>query len=440
MKSIIVSSNCSGGGKTTVTLALMRNLIKRGYDVQGYKVGPDYIDSAFHGKVTGKPSRNLDIFLMGTEGVKESYLNGNGNLGVIEGVMGLYDGKGLDTEFSTAHVARTLDLPVVLVMTPKAQSVTLCAEIKGLLEFENVNIVGVILNNVTEAYYKLLKAGIELNCSGVKVFGYVPNDSRISLESRHLGLVQSSEVEDLLDKIEIASKLIEEHVDMDSLVEEFKEAEVIKEDKKYRLENKNLKIAVAYDEAFSFYYKENLELLEQMGDIYYFSPLCDEKLPENIDFLYIGGGYPEVYKEKLTKNKSMLDSIYNALDAGVRCYAECGGLMYLTKEIDGCAMVGFLDGRSMMTKKLNNFGYGQVEVISENHILPKGLKVNCHEFHKSIVELNEQTIYRVKKELYDGSIKEWNCGYAKKNTLAAYAHIHFFSNLEFIKSLLKCNK
>ncbi len=157
MKSIIVSSNSSGGGKTTVTLALMKTLIDRGYKVQGYKVGPDYIDPAFHREITGVATRNLDLFLMGEPGVKESYLRGEGDLGIIEGVMGLYDGKGIDTNFSTAHVSRTLDLPVVLVLSPKAQSATLCAEIEGLRNYENVNIVGIILNNISESYYKLLK-------------------------------------------------------------------------------------------------------------------------------------------------------------------------------------------------------------------------------------------------------------------------------------------
>jgi len=184
MKSIIVSSNSSGGGKTTVTLALMKTLIDRGYKVQGYKVGPDYIDPAFHREITGVATRNLDLFLMGESGVKESYLRGEGDLGIIEGVMGLYDGKGIDTSFSTAHVSRTLDLPVVLVLSPKAQSATLCAEIEGLRNYEDVNIVGIILNNISESYYKLLKKAIEVNCSGIRVFGYIPKAERLALKSR----------------------------------------------------------------------------------------------------------------------------------------------------------------------------------------------------------------------------------------------------------------
>lgn len=438
MKSIIVSSNSSGGGKTTVTLALMKTLIDRGYKVQGYKVGPDYIDPAFHREITGVATRNLDLFLMGEPGVKESYLRGEGDLGIIEGVMGLYDGKGIDTNFSTAHVSRTLDLPVVLVLSPKAQSATLCAEIEGLRNYENVNIVGIILNNISESYYKLLKKAIEVNCSGIRVFGYIPKDERLALKSRHLGLVQSSEVEDLSKKIELCSSLMEEYVDVDSLIEEFKASDIQSTNSEdFHAENKDIKIAVAYDKAFSFYYKENIELLEEVGTVQYFSPLKDREVPKDVDFIYIGGGYPEVFKEELSSNKSMLNSIRKALNSGVKCYAECGGLMYLTESIDGVETVGFFNGTSYMTSKLNNFGYATIKITEENSIVPKDMMINCHEFHKSLVDLKEEEIYELEKKAYDGTTKKWKCGYVKNNVLAAYGHIHFFSNIDFFNSLIK---
>lgn len=438
MKSIIVSSNSSGGGKTTVTLALMKTLINRGYKVQGYKVGPDYIDPAFHREITGVASRNLDLFLMREEGVKESYLRGKGDLGIVEGVMGLYDGKGIDTSFSTAHVSKTLGLPVVLVLSPKAQSATLCAEIEGLRNYEDVNIVGVILNNISGSYYNLLKKAIERNCKGIKVFGYIPKDERLTLKSRHLGLVQSSEVEDLSKKIDLCSSLMEEYVDVDGLINEFRASDVQSTNSEgFHLRNKNIKIAVAYDKAFSFYYKENLELLEEIGTIEYFSPLKDKEIPKNIDFIYIGGGYPEVFKEELSSNKSMLNSIREALKSGVGCYAECGGLMYLTESIDGAEAVGFFKGKSYMTGKLNNFGYATIRVAEENSIISKDMIINCHEFHKSLVELNEEKIYELEKKVYDGTTKKWKCGYVKNNVLAAYGHVHFFSNINFLKSLIK---
>ena len=427
MKTLIISSNCSGGGKTTFTLGLMKALKNRSYDVQGYKVGPDYIDTGFHTEITGKVSRNLDLHLMGEEGVKASFSRGKGDLAVIEGVMGLYDGKGLDESCSTYSVSKVLDnSPILLVITPKAQSVTLCAEINGIKNFKNANIVGVVLNCISAGFYKLLKPAIEIHC-GLKVFGYIPKDDELKLESRHLGLVQSVEVGNLNKKIDYLSEIIEKHIDLDGIIESFKEVKSFEDN--YHLSKSNKRIAVAFDEAFRFYYKENLELLEEAGEVIYFSPLRDKKIPEDIDFLYLGGGYPEVFKETLSKNTEMLNSIKEALDNGLKCYAECGGLMYLTGNIDNVNMVGFLNGNSEMTKSLNRFGYAT--------LLFKNIEINCHEFHKSKVNLNEETMYDVIKTSYTGEKFNWRCGYKKNNTLAGYPHVHFFGNLEFIKELLK---
>ncbi|MEY8000253.1 cobyrinate a,c-diamide synthase [Clostridium sp. Mt-5] len=440
MKSIIISSDSSGGGKTTVTLGIMKALIKSGYKVQGYKVGPDYIDPAFHKSITGIASRNLDLYLMGESGVKASFSRGQGDLGVIEGVMGLYDGKGIDSEYSTAHVARVLNLPVVLVISPKSQSTTLCAEINGMVNFENIDICGIIFNNISEGYYKLLKAAVEKNCN-IKVFGYVPTDERLSLKSRHLGLVQSSEVEDLNEKIELCSELILKNINVEMLLKFFRESFDFQDG--YHVENRKIRTAVAYDKAFSFYYKENIELLEECGETVFFSPLEDKCLPPNIDFLYIGGGYPEVFIKELSNNKSMLESINKKLKSGLTCYAECGGLMYLMEGIEDVNenhifhTVGFFKGKSFMTSKLQHFGYAQIEVTEENNILPLGLKINCHEFHKSYISSNEKKIFTLTKDTYNGKIKEWNCGYINENTLGAYAHVHFFGNLNMIKEILK---
>ena len=208
------------------------------------------------------------------------------------------------------------------------------------------------------------------------------------------------------------------------------------------MENKGIRTAVAYDKAFSFYYKENLELLEEAGELIYFSPLNDEKLPENIDFLYIGGGYPEVFIEELSKNKSMLNSIKENLEKGLKCYSECGGLMYLTESIESIdgeqvfETVGFFKGTTHMTKNLQNFGYARLKVDGKNNILPIGTQINCHEFHKSYVNLEDEKIYLLTKEMYDGTLKTWNCGYQKNNSLGAYGHVHFFGNIEMLKNML----
>jgi len=440
MKSIVIASNSSGGGKTTVTLGIMKALKNRGFEVQGYKVGPDYIDAAFHTKISGQDSRNLDLYLMGDEGVRASFSRGYGDLGVVEGVMGLYDGKGVDTSYSTYHLSKVLDLPIILVLSPKAQVATLCAEINGIVSFKDADIKGIILNNITESYYKLLKAAINKNCN-LEVLGYLPKDERLDLKSRHLGLIQSSEIEDLEEKIEICAQLLEKHLDMNLLLERFKENEKFIDN--FHVENKGKRIAIAYDKAFSFYYKENLELLGEMGEVIYFSPLIDKELPNNIDFLYLGGGYPEVFIKELSENTSMLNSIKKALDNGLHCYAECGGLMYLTlgeiplaEEQISHNAVGFFNGYYTLTKKLQNFGYAQIKVEVENTILPKDISINCHEFHKSFVNLTEEKIFKLSKEVYDGSQKSWVCGYVKKNTIGVYGHVHFFENLQWFRKIL----
>ena len=201
--------------------------------------------------------------------------------------------------------------------------------------------------------------------------------------------------------------------------------------------NLNLNIGIAYDEAFRFYYKENIELLKEAGRVTFFSPLRDKKLPKDINFLYIGGGYPEIFKEDLSKNKELLLDIKEKLNNGLKCYAECGGLMYLTENIDGFDMVKYFSGCSYMTNSLNNFGYNTARVLKDNNMLPSNLEINAHEFHKSKVEINEETIYEIRKK--DIFLKDnyWRCGYLKNNTLATYAHVHFFGNIEFIKNILK---
>jgi cobyrinic acid a,c-diamide synthase len=431
---MVVSSNTSGGGKTTVTLGLLKALKNRGIKTQSYKVGPDYIDNAFHSHITGIPGRNLDLYLMSESGVKASFSRGQGDVGIIEGVMGLYDGKDITPKYSTAHLAEVLNLPIVLVLSPKAQVATLCAEINGLKSFGKVNIVGIILNNISEGYYRLLKLAIEKQC-GIKVFGFLPHNENLNIKSRHLGLIQSSEIEDLDNKVELCANLLEKYVNIDELMEYFTEAMSYKDE--FHINNMGLRTAVAYDKAFSFYYRENIELFKEAGEVIFFSPLKDKKLPENIDFIFLGGGYPEVFINELSDNKSMLHSIKKALENGSKCYAECGGLMYLTEEIEGKETVGFLKGKSFMTDRLQNFGYASIEVTSKNPLLTKGITINCHEFHKSNVSINENKIYTLTKEVYDGSMKQWTCGYIRKNTLAAYGHVHFFGNMDMLNSLLR---
>lgn len=437
MKGLVIASDKSGGGKTTLTMGIMKALSNRMYKVQGYKVGPDYIDPGFHSFICGRDSRNLDIHLMGEEGVKASIARGTGDIAIIEGVMGFYDGMGLGTQCSTAHIARIVDLPVVLVLSPQAQMATLFAQINGILAYRKNNIVGVILNNISQSYYEKLKVGIEKQCN-LKVFGYLPKDSKLEIGSRSLGLIQSTEIKDLKEKIDYLGAQIEKYINIPELVEAMGQVPAYKDP--FRLKRQDLRIAVARDQAFNFYYKENLELLEQLGEVTYFSPLKDKKLPANLDFLYIGGGYPEVFAKELSENKSLLKDIKEKLEQGLRGYAECGGMMYLTEGTREFPMVGFFQGEFHVSKKLQNFGYARLTVQEDNPILPKGLQINCQEFHRSYVTLKNQTIFKMKKEQIDESEKTWTCGYQKKNTIGTYAHTHFFGNMEMLTHLLQLEK
>ncbi|MGL5615165.1 MAG: cobyrinate a,c-diamide synthase [Sarcina sp.] len=433
MKSIIISSNSSGGGKTTVTLGLMRALQKRNFKIQGYKVGPDYIDPAFHRKVLNVSSKNLDLHLMGENGVKSTFLKGKGDFAVIEGVMGLYDGKGVEGQCSTYEISKVLNnTPIVLVLDAKGKSTTIAAELKGILEFKNPNIVGIIFNKVNKNYFTILKAIVN-KYFDIEVFGYIEENEKISLESRHLGLVQAIEIEDIKEKIENISNEVSKNIDLDLMIKHFKKLDLVvnKIDKVELTRKKKLNIAVALDESFNFYYEENINLLKKLGNITYFSPLRDKKFPENIDFIYIGGGYPEVFKKELSKNESFRKSFKENLDKGIHCYAECGGLMYLTEDIEGEEMVGFFKGGCKMTNKLQNFGYSTLESLEKQNI-----KINCHEFHKSIFETEEKNIYKFKKISFLGSEKIWYGGYKKNNTIATYSHVHFLGNLKFLDFIL----
>lgn len=432
MKNILISSNKSGGGKTTFTICFMRALNKIGYKVQGYKTGPDYIDTKFHSLITGIDSRNLDSILMSKDDMMKEFSKSKGDINVIEGVMGFYDGLGADTSGSAFNLSNDFDLPVVLVLSPKAQLMSFTAELKGMLEFKKNNIIGIVLNNITPSYFELIKECIEPELD-VKIYGFMSSLKELKLESRHLGLVQGSEIENLMYKIDLGADEILKNVDVEAIlkdIQSFKDIPSITSCKEKK--NKILNCGVALDKAFSFYYRDNLDLLEEHFNIRYFSPMNDKELPKDIDFLYIGGGYPEVFKKELSENKTMLDSIKKALDQGLPCYAECGGLMYLTESIEDFKTVGFFKGHSQMTNKLQNFGYCVGKCTSG---FLNGVEFKGHEFHKSTVTLDEEK----RSEVYKLTAKDrkWECGYEKQNTYGQYAHIHFSTSPQLLSKILE---
>ncbi|WP_053956630.1 cobyrinate a,c-diamide synthase [Inediibacterium massiliense] len=445
----VLAGTQSGVGKTTVSIGIMAALTRRGINIAPFKVGPDYIDPAFHTFVTNNKSRNLDSWLLEEDTIKRLFIkNARGKISIIEGVMGLYDGYGTSKdEGSTAHVSKILKSPVILIANGKGVSTSAAAQILGYKIYdEDVNIQGVILNNISgDAHYELLKESIERD-TNIKCVGYLKPNQNISLESRHLGLIPSVEVKDLKDKINTIADMVEETIDLDALIKIAQEAEAL-EDFTYEEEKivKNVNIGVAFDEAFNFYYEDNLDLLKEMGaNLIYFSPLKDQSIPKNIHGLYIGGGFPEVFAKELSENVLMRESIKEHIKNGVPTYAECGGLMYLTKAIttleeETYEMVGVFDTIAKMTTRLQRFGYVHVNIDKPCSISKEKSYIKAHEFHRSLIEENEtmEYAYVVDKIKNEKKIKSWGCGVKKYNALGAYAHIHFYSNKNIAQSFLK---
>lgn len=443
---IMIAGATSGTGKTTLSLGIMAALKRRDIDVRPFKVGPDYIDPGFHKLVTGNNSYNLDSWMLKEDIIKYLFHKNmdNMDMGVIEGVMGLYDGFGVERNGigSSAHISKILKTPVILVIDGKGMSTSAAAMVLGYKEYDkDVDIQGVIINKVSGDYhYNLLKEAIERD-TGIKCLGYLPKDLNISLNSRHLGLIPAEEVDTLNDKIDLLVDYIEKYVDLNGIIDISYNRETIKGQKDYmapyRGYGEGIKLGIMRDKAFSFYYQDNIDLLMEMGiAIEYISPLKDQHLPDDLDGIYIGGGFPEVFGRKLEINQEFKHNLRNALEAGLPAYGECGGLMYLTESIEDLnqcnyEMVGFFPTKSLMTKRLQRFGYVEVETND-------GINIRAHEFHHSKVLDNEKLNYQYKimKKRKGQYVKTWNCGMKKKNVLAGYPHIHFYSNIDFIKGFI----
>lgn len=449
MKKILIAGTYSGVGKTTISLGIMQALTKRHMKVQPFKVGPDYIDPSYHTFITDRYSRNLDSYMLDDEKIKYVFNKAgkDADICVVEGVMGLYDGIGIDLDNCTSsHTSKLLKTPVILVINGKAMAASSAAMVLGykLLD-KDVNIKGVIVNNVrTKGHYEIIKRAIEEYCD-TEVLGYFPPNEEFSLESRHLGLVPSVEIDSLKIKFDNLAEEIEKYIDIDRIIE-ISETEDVESSfsldkfiKKHKLENKT--IAIAYDKAFNFYYRENIELLEELGlNIKYFSPLEDKEVPKS-DYIYIGGGFPEIFSKEIQANKTMRQSILNAHNTGIPIYAECGGLMYLGEKLvdannEEFDMVGIFNGYSKMTNSLRRFGYCYGTAKVDTILSKKGEVIKGHEFHHSVFETNEECAYVMKKDKSGIVTDEWEGGYSKGNTLATYLHTHFYNNLNCIENFL----
>ena len=434
MFKVMLTAAASNSGKTAVTCGLLSLLKRKGMDPCAFKCGPDYIDPMFHRSVLGIPSNNLDVFLAGEEGVKDVFARNRIGCGVAvcEGVMGYYDGvrrsgeKADDGTFASAyHVSQLLDIPAILVIRPKGAALTLAAVIKGVAQFrEDSRICGVIFNDCSESYYKMYGPAIE-KAGGVPVLGYVPHMAEADFESRHLGLMTAEEISDLAERIDRIGRKMEETIDLEKLLA-LAEAEPDEAAAETGAHEILARIAVARDEAFSFIYAATITALENAGaEIVYFSPVHDNSLPENIDGLYLPGGYPELYGRQLAANEYMRESIREAVTAGLPTIAECGGFLYLSSELKDAEgrnwpMVGVLPGSGSNAGRLVRFGYGYISSDADSMLLRAGEQVPVHEFHywDTTADGCDMTLTK----LSTGA--RWNFGFASDTLYAGFPHLY----------------
>jgi len=433
-KAVMITGTHSGVGKTTVSLGLMAALTRRGMSVQPFKVGPDFIDPSHHTAISGNPSMNLDSYIMGTKGVCRTFAKyQNSDISIIEGVMGLYDGIESTQIASSAHVAKTLGIPVLLVINVHGMSRSTAAVAKGYQMLDpDVNIAGLVLNQVgSPRHRKLVEDALKAEGIDIPVIGSLPSNRELSLPSRHLGLYMAHEQMQDYDKL---ADFIDANVDMNALlgissipdipinIKKINEDGNTEIDKEKRF---NVIIGVAMDGAFCFYYQEMLDELQGLGaKLVFFSPMSDD-LPD-IDGLILGGGYPELFPAELSSG-SALTGIRKAAVDGMPVYAECGGLMYLGKslEVKGITyeMAGVLDTRSSMVGRFQALGYTEAEVVCDNPLSLKGQVIRGHEFHYSITECDRDARFAYSMHRGKG-IEDAKDGLMVYNTLAGYMHTH----------------
>lgn len=429
MLELMIAAPASGSGKTVLTCALLAALKRRGLNPCAFKCGPDYIDPMFHRSVLGVDSHNLDLFLSDEDTVRSLYERYGAAHGaaVVEGAMGFYDGLGGSTDWASAwHTADVLNLPVLLAVRPKGAGLTLAAQIKGLQAFRTPShIAGIFLNDCSPMLYQSLRPMLERE-TGFPVLGYLPHMGDAVLESRHLGLQTAGEIKNLADRINHTAQMLNSTMDWETLIErcERRESWAIRMPQAAWM---RVPIAVARDEAFSFLYEETMDILRNEGaDLLFFSPLHDKKLPENVCGLYLPGGYPELYTAQLAQNKSMRQSVKEAVDRGMPTVAECGGFLYLGQTLQGddgeiYPMAGCLPGDGVRTPKLVRFGYSELTADTDSLLFRKGESVAVHEFHYWDSTQNGDGLTVVKPL----TGRSWKCGFTNERLYAAFPHLYF---------------
>ena len=429
MIQFLLAAPRSGSGKTTMTCALLMALKRRGCAPCAFKSGADYIDPMFHRAVLGVESRNLDLFFSAPETVRTLYAKGAAGHGaaVCEGAMGFYDGLGGVSDRASAwHLADTLGLPVLLVAEPKGQSLTLAAELNGLVNFRTPShIAGILLNNCTARMHALLAPMLEKE-TGLPVLGFLPKLPEAVIGSRHLGLYTAAEVENLQQKLALLADAAEEHIDWPRLL-----ALCEKEPPVLPVQPETpparVRIAVAKDEAFCFTYAETLEAFRDAGaEVVFFSPLRDTALPENIGGLYLPGGYPELHARELSENTSLLREIKKKIESGLPTAAECGGFLYLGQSLTDAEgqswpMVGVLPGEAKDAGRLVRFGYAALSADSDSMLFRAGESFPIHEFHHWDSTANG-TALAAKKPVGGAA---WRCGSVNEHFYAGFPHLYW---------------
>ncbi len=443
---VVIAGTSSKVGKTMISIGLMRLLVNRGYKVQPYKVGPDFIDPGFHYLATGKYSRNLDSFMLDKQTILETFVRNfkGADIAIIEGKTGLYDSSDAVSEKgSVAEVSKILKAPVVLVANVERLNRTAAAIMLGYKLFDlDVMLEGAILNRVgSERHAGKVKKAVE-KLAGVRVLGVVPRKN-VKMPYRHLGLVTAYEREDVDELLDSVAEIVEKHVDVNAILEIAEKApplDAVVEDEESEAEiEKQVRIGVIRDQVFSFYYQDNLDELSRYAELIYLNSLEDKKLPE-MDALYIGGGFPEVFAEELEKNKKLREEIYQFCQSGKPVYAECGGLMYLGESLETSEgefeMVGFLPLKTEMYKKFQAQGYSIYRASKSCIIARRNQRIVGHEFHYSKPTLTGKADFAFKVERGFG-IDGNRDGIMKENTLGCYIHIHFLSDRSIARRFIK---
>ena len=436
MRRILIAGTNSGVGKTTVTAGLIAALCRRGHSVVPFKVGPDYIDPGFHGAAAGVPAGNLDSWMVPQDQVLETLHRRvpKDAIVVIEGVMGLFDGrKGMGEVGSSAHVAKITDTPVVLVASGAKMARSAAAMVSGYVNFDpDLDFAGVIFNQLSgDSHYQILHDAV-CNHLTVPVLGYLPRDTQVAIPERHLGLMPSAEKEKLSELLTSLADLVEANLDVEAIIAAASNAKPLPKPKQRVFPAEpaaqSCRIAVARDEAFHFYYPENLDLLTAFGaEIVPFSPLHDGELPEDIQGVMLGGGFPEMFADKLTANATLRSGLAKAVKQGMPVYAECGGYMFLAQDLADFAglrypMTGVFPGHAEMRSKRRALGYVEVAGAPGNFLLPENETCRGHEFHWSdMQDCSQQALYLKQPTGDPVGERIYHC-------LGSYIHLHFLSN------------